>query len=92
MLWRWTARRRATGGGIAIACDGRHLSSWYLERRADTRQPLGGASAQWELEASLSERPTGGVAPRGTRAYTHFGVYEVGPEDELSTLSIRRRK
>jgi hypothetical protein len=66
-----------------------HLSSWHIERRADSWLPTTGATAQWEVRASFATSPSGGSAKLG--GAHRRSAREVDREDELYSLSIGPR-
>jgi hypothetical protein len=66
-----------------------HLSSWHIERRADSWLPTTGATTQWEVRASFAGSPSGGIAQLG--GGSRHAAREVGADDELHSLSIRPR-
>lgn len=63
-----------------------HMSSWHVERQADSWYPTSGADAQWQIDAGFSRAPGGGRVKRGTGDAT--GVTD---DDELRTLSVQPR-
>jgi hypothetical protein len=66
-----------------------HMSSWHIERRADTWLPTSGANAQWEIRASFTERPSGDAVKRAGSG--PFDAHAVGADDELRSLAIAPR-
>lgn len=61
-----------------------HMSSWHVERRADTWLPISGVAQQWQIKAGFAKHPRGASANR--RA-----AHEVGSDDEINSLSIAPR-
>ena len=66
-----------------------HMSSWHVERRADTWLPTSGADAQWELRATFAEFPSGDSTKHGGAG--RFNAHEVAAADEISSLAIEPR-
>jgi hypothetical protein len=65
------------------------MSSWQVERRADTWLPTSGAEMQWDVRASFAGFPSGGSTTHGSAG--HFNAHEVGADDELYSLTIEPR-
>ncbi len=66
-----------------------HMSSWHVERRADTWLPTTGADTQWEVRASFTEIPSGGPVKRGGSGRSPARAVDV--DDELYSLAIAPR-
>lgn len=66
-----------------------HMSSWHVERRADTWLPTSGAEMQWDVRASFAEHPSGKTTKHGSAG--HFNANEVGADDEIYSLTIEPR-
>jgi hypothetical protein len=66
-----------------------HMSSWHVERQADTWLPLTGANIQWEIKATFTAHPGGDPVQHGRAS--RFGARTVGVDDELSSLAIGPR-
>ena len=66
-----------------------HMSSWHVERRADTWLPTSGADTQWQVRAVLARFPSGGPAKRSGPGPSD--AFAVGADDELDSLVIEPR-
>ena len=66
-----------------------HMSSWHVERRADTWLPTSGADTQWQVRAILTRFPSGGPAKRGGSGPSD--AIAVSADDELGSLVIEPR-
>jgi hypothetical protein len=66
-----------------------HMSSWHVERLADTWLPITGADTQWQVSASFTGHPSGERAQRGGPG--RAPARAVAAEDELGSLAIEPR-
>jgi hypothetical protein len=66
-----------------------HMSSWHVERRADSWLPTAGADLQWQVRASFAGHPRGDSVKRGRSG--PFDAHAVDVDDELSSLAIEPR-
>jgi hypothetical protein len=66
-----------------------HMSTWHVERRADTWLPTNGVAMQWQIRATFTEFPSGGSAQRSGSG--PFDARAVGADDELYSLAIEPR-
>ncbi|HWO23863.1 MAG TPA: hypothetical protein VNO30_34210 [Kofleriaceae bacterium] len=66
-----------------------HMSTWLVERQADTWLPTAGADAQWEIRATFTKSPDGGPVKHGRAG--PFSARGVDAADELHSLAIGPR-
>jgi len=76
-------------GAIVAVSHDVHMSSWHVERRADTWLPTSGAASQWQVHASFAEHPLGDAVKRGGAGPSDARA--VGAKDELYSLAVEPR-